>query len=323
MSAAEETNKQQVNNAHILEGGKEEAADDEMMCCASCGEAAVDDVKLKKCACDLVKYCSDGCRELHRPQHKKACKKRMAEIRDDKLFTQNEGGCHYGECPICCLPLPIDESKSGINSCCSKMICKGCSHANKKREGEQGLEHKCPYCREPLPDTEEEVDKNYMERAKVNDPIAIFKMGVKCRGEGDNEGAFEYWAKAAKLGDIGAHYNLSCLYRNGEGVEKDLKKQLYHLEEAAIGGHPQARNNLGYYEKMNGQINRAMKHYIIAAKLGYDGALDAVKMGFMDGVVSKEDFEAALRGHQAAVDATKSEQRDAAYKYYRQRNNQN
>jgi len=43
-------------------------------------------------------------------------------------------------------------------------------------------------------------------------------------------------------------------------------------------------------------------------------------MGFMDGVVSKEDFEAALRGHQAAVDATKSEQRDAAYKYYRQRN---
>ena len=30
------------------------------------------------------------------------------------------------------------------------------------------------------------------------------------------------------------------LYRNGLGVEKDEKKELYHLEEAAIGGHPDA-----------------------------------------------------------------------------------
>jgi hypothetical protein len=36
----------------------------------------------------------------------------------------------------------------------------------------------------------------------------------------------------------------------------------------------------------------------------------------MMGVVSKEDYAAALRGHQAAVDATKSEQRDAAYAFY-------
>jgi hypothetical protein len=33
-------------------------AEDNMMCCASCGIAPVDDVKLKKCACNLVKYCS-------------------------------------------------------------------------------------------------------------------------------------------------------------------------------------------------------------------------------------------------------------------------
>jgi hypothetical protein len=32
--------------------------------------------------------------------------------------------------------------------------------------------------------------------------------------------------------------------------------------------------------------------------------------------VSKEDFEAALRGHQAAVDATKSEKREEAYAFY-------
>jgi hypothetical protein len=37
----------------------------------------------------------------------------------------------------------------------------------------------------------------------------------------------------------------------------------------------------------------------------------------MNGFVSKEDFEAALRGHQAAVDATKSKQREEAEERYK------
>ena len=63
-----------------------------------------------------------------------------------------------------------------------------------------------------------------------------------------------------------------------------------------------------------------MKHFIIAAKLGDDGALEKVKKGFSIGIVSKEDFEAALRGHQAAVDATKSAQRAAAEERIKRRN---
>ncbi len=37
-----------------------------------------------------------------------------------------------------------------------------------------------------------------------------------------------------------------------------------------------------------------------------------LKQCYTDGHVSKEDFAAALRAHQAAVDATKSPQREAA-----------
>jgi TPR repeat protein len=90
------------------------------------------------------------------------------------------------------------------------------------------------------------------------------------------------------------------------------------MEEAAIGGHHVARFNLGCYEQRQSNYDRAIKHFIIAAKLGDDGtlALEELKQGFQMGVVSKEDYEVALRGHQAAVDATKSEQRDAAEKYY-------
>jgi TPR repeat protein len=137
-------------------------------------------------------------------------------------------------------------------------------------------------------------------------------MGEKCQREGDHEGAFEHYSKAAELGNIEAHFNLSIMYQLGERIEKDKKKQVYHLEEAAIGGHPSARHNLGNHEFRNSRIDRAVKHYIIAAKLGHNESLGQVKWCFQRGFVSKDDYE-ALRGHQAAVDATKSEQRDAAY----------
>ena len=282
--------------------------------CASCGITGGDDVKLKLCtACKLLKYCSVDCQKNHRPLHKKACKKRAAEIRDDKLFTQHDES-YLGECPICCLPLPLDMSKSRINSCCSQRFCKGCEYANKMRELEQGLEHKCPYCREPMPKTKKEAEKMNMKRVKANDPLATFKMGVKCELEGDYSGAFEHYTKAATLGNMSAHYNLSVFYAEGEGVEKDEKKEVYHLEEAAIGGHAGARFNLGCYEGNRGRHERAMRHFIIAAKLGDDGALDRLKNCFRMGLVTKEDYAAALRGHQTAVDVTKSEQRDTAEK---------
>jgi hypothetical protein len=85
------------------------------------------------------------------------------------------------------------------------------------------------------------------------------------------------------------------------------------LEEAAIGGHPWARFHLGLHDARSGRVKRAMKHFIIAANHGLDDALEEVKQGFVHGVVSKEDYAAALRGHQAAVDATTSVQREKTY----------
>lgn len=64
---------------------------DDMLCCASCGKAEVDDAKLKKCAaCKSLRYCSVRCQREHRPQHKKACKKRVAELRDELLFRKHK-----------------------------------------------------------------------------------------------------------------------------------------------------------------------------------------------------------------------------------------
>ena len=291
-----------------------EAAADIMLCCASCGIAEVDDIKLKDCDdCDLVKYCSDKCQRDHLTEHEKACKERAAELRDDILFRQPESS-HHGDCPICFLPLPIDMKKSRLYACCSKLVCNGCEHANILRELNKKLHPQCPFCRHPAPKTEAEADKNNMKRIAVNDPFALREMGVRCYRDGDFQGAFEYLTKAAELGDVEAHHHLSILYRNGQGVEKDKKKETYHEETAAIGGHPKARHNLACYEGRNDRIDRAVKHLIIAANLGYDDSIQELKKCYAHGLVSKEDFAAALRAHQAAVDATKSPQREAAQK---------
>mmetsp|Transcript_22373 Transcript_22373/g.45083 ORF Transcript_22373/g.45083 Transcript_22373/m.45083 type:complete len:106 (+) Transcript_22373:252-569(+) len=49
--------------------------------------------------------------------------------------------------------------------------------------------------------------------------------------------------------------------------EKDEKKEMYHLEKAAICGHIEARYNLAICEKMYDRIYRAVKHWIIAANV--------------------------------------------------------
>ena len=65
----------------------------------------------------------------------------------------------------------------------------------------------------------------------------------------------------------------------------------------------------------NGRVDRAAKHFIIAAKLGHDNSLESVKFLYKAGHVSKDDFEVALRGHHAAIAATKSPQREEAYEF--------
>ena len=281
--------------------------------CACCGIAAIDAVKLKLCngGCDLVKYCSNDCQENRREQHEAACRKQKAELHNKKLFTQPDIS-YLGECPLCCLPLSIDSSKSTMMGCCSKIICKGCEYANQKREDEQGLERRCVYCREPTPKSMAEYNKRVMKRVKKNDPVAMIDMGKKHYHEGDYRKALEFHRKAAALGEIAAHFCLGDLYYNGNGVEKDVNKAIHHLEQAAIGGHTAARQLLVDHEQKNGRYERAAKHLIINANLGCEESLQHVKTSYIRGICSKEDYAAALRGYQAAVNETKSAEREEA-----------
>ncbi len=291
------------STAGIVDAEVETEVAETNVCCANC-DIAGGDINLKKCAaCGLVRYCNVECQREHRPRHKKACKKRGKELHDQELFTQPDE-THLGECPICFLPLPLDPSKSGFGSCCSNVICKGCDYANDISGGGD----RCPFCREPATNMKE-FRKRLTKRVKANDPAALRHMGATCYTEGNYDAALEYFTKAAKLGDLAAHYKIGVMYWQGEGVEKNEEKAVYHFEIAAIGGHPGARHGLACIEGRNGNIERSVKHFIIGANLGCVFAMKKLWKHYSDGNITKKDLDATLRSHQAALDAMKSEQR--------------
>ena len=275
--------------------------------CTSCGISEIDDIKLVPCDdCDLVKYCSDECQRDHKSQHENECNKRAADLRDELLFKQPESS-HWGDCPICMIPLPLDWRFVSYQ-CCSKRICKGCVRIILMRETDAST--CCPFCRTEAT-TDEEDDNLRMKRIEAKDPNAMVHEGVLQYKKGDYDTAFEYYRKAAELGNIKAHFKLACLYHHGEGIEEDEEKEIHHLEQAAIGGHPDARYNLGFEEWKRGNNERAVKHWVIAATQGHDDSLTMMMEGFKDwGFVQKEDLATALRAHKAAVDATKSPERE-------------
>ena len=290
-------------------------------CCASCGKEEGEDINLKACvACKLVKYCNRECQIAHRPQHKKACKKRAAELHDGALFKDPPPP---EDCPICCLPLPGTE-ETMFRACCGKVICDGCCFAAMEGDCERGKKQEdigmCPFCRmPPVHLDEEEVArvKKVMERGNADaySQLALCYSTVSNGVPQDYTKANELYLKAGELGDAVAYYNLGQSYKNGLNVDRDDQKAKYFYELAAMRGEVNARYNLGMIEGRAGNHGRAMKHLLIAAKSGNKLSLDKVKDGFGAGLVAKDEYEQALRAyHERQVEA-KSEARDKAVKY--------
>ena len=285
--------------------------------CANCGkEEDGDNNSLKFCgACKLVKYCSAACQKAHRPMHKKECNQRAAEIYDEKLFQDHPP---REDCPICMLPLPLNDMKSVFKLCCGKLICKGCIHEMKK-----GGKEICAFCRSPSPTSDEDRVKRVTKligngNAKAFNTLA----GYYAHGrEGLSQNwakAIELWLRAGELGCASSYHNLGLVYYNGEGdVEVDKKKAKHYYELAAMKGCVSARYGAGVIEGQAGYILRAKKHFIIAAKAGHEGSLDMVKKGFMNGpglLITKDEYANTLRSYQKSINEMKSDMRDQAAK---------
>ena len=284
--------------------------------CANCGKGEESSGDLKACtACKLVKYCNRECQIAHRPQHKKACKKRAAEIHDERIFKEHP----REECPICMLPLPVASLCLGLGttfySCCGKNICNGCIYEMDERGG-KSMEL-CPFCKASPAESDEDELKRVKRLTKAGNFYAYYALGTWYdygdRGiPQDWAKANELYLKAGELGSSEAYYNLGIAHENGRGVTIDKKRARHYYELAAMIGDVEARHNLGMMEGQAGNYQRAYKHLLLSAKAGRKESLDMVKEGYMGGRVTKEEYANTLREYQNSQDEMKSDARDKA-----------
>lgn len=174
----------------------------------------------------------------------------------------------------------------------------------------------------PISSDIEEINR-YKKRMKLNDAEAFFMLGgAYARGElglqEDMSKALELWNKAADLGSCMAHYSLGIMYNIADGVERDLDKAIHHWKLAAMGGHEMARQHLGTSEIQSGNIDRAIKHFMIAARSGEKDSLKIVGDGYKAKQVTKDEYASTLRAYQETNDGMKSKQRDKAHNAYQQ-----
>ena len=280
--------------------------------CASCGKEGGN---LNICnKCKLVKYCNAACKKKHRSKHKKACERRVAELHDEELFKEHPP---REDCPICFQPLPLDTIESTFHACCGKIICNGCNYAIGKEARGRGKIGLCAFCRVPYPTSAEEDIKRTRKLMENDNAYAFYVLaGYYARGEmgmpQDFAKANELYLRAGELGCAVAYHNLGNSYRIGRGVEVDKKKAKHYYELAAMNGDVYARHNLGWMEGKAGNYDRAYKHLILAAKAGHKLSLDKVKKGFMNGMITKDEYADTLHTHQKIQDEMKSDDRDKA-----------
>jgi len=170
------------------------------------------------------------------------------------------------------------------------------------------------------------------KRIEANDAEALITMGNFYRhGQfglpSDRDKAMELWQKAAELGSAHANFRIGFKYMCSDqslfGWHWIRKNARHHYEIAAMKGHTEARHELGRFESCPFECNmpRATKHWIIAAKAGYNGSMEEIKKLFLagNGEVTKEEYAQTLREWYDACAEMKSDQRDEADNWRRQR----
>lgn len=280
-------------------------------CCSACGKESN---HLKTCGgCNLVKYCDATCQMNHRPQHKDECKTIAAKLFDEVLF--NTPILPREECPVCFLPHGFANDECYL-PCCGKNLCAGCMYSL----GVVGTSTlSCPFCRSIEFGTWRDGKSLLDKKVKANDARSMHLVAYyHSVGENgypfDPRKAIELWSKAASLGNMDAHYWLGNSYYTGDNnVVKSIKRGLHHWGQAAILGDVSSRFSLGSHEaKVTGNMERAVKHWSIAASAGQKKALDDLKELYMKGYMTKAEFEVVLRAHKDSADGMNSEQRTKA-----------
>ncbi len=116
----------------------------------------------------------------------------------------------------------------------------------------------------------------------------------------DTAKAVECVKKAADLGNGHAFYELSQLHRK----KHDAEEYLVCLQKAAKLGSFEAHVEKADIALKRENKKKAMEHYKVLASAGSiqysQNAIDHLKAGYMEGLVTKDEYASSLRAYQSA-----------------------
>ena len=116
-----------------------------------------------------------------------------------------------------------------------------------------------------------------------------------------------FYARSADLGFSTAHGHLGVIYDEGG----DMKKMRYHYEAAAVAGNEVARFDLGCMEFNDGNMERAIKHWIVAASAGHYQVMRHLNLCVEKVHVSRKSIDSTLAAYNYSCAEMRSKARDA------------
>ena len=234
---------------------------------------------------------------------------------EQRLMASGHERTEGDACSICFLLIELRVNEhSKMNFCCMKRLCDGCILEAQRR----GMNNTCPFCRTPVPADDASQLAMMKKRVDKVDAEAITLLGDEYY-HGDLLGlakdvpqAIELWTEAAELGSLDAHNQLGIVYYTGDGIEEDKTRGTHHWQQAAMEGHVESRDYLGFVESKNKNYDLAVQHWMIAAKMGHEKSLNNIKSMFKEGHATKAQYAEALLGYRDASEEMKSPQREEA-----------
>jgi len=86
-----------------------------------------------------------------------------------------------------------------------------------------------------------------------------------------------------------------------------------------MGGYVYARHNIGAMEGRAGNVDRALRHFMIAVRDGDSHSLKKIQEMYGYGFATKDMYDEALQYYQSYLDEVKNDQRDEAAEAYDQK----
>jgi len=239
------------------------------------------------------------------------------------------------ECPICFVPLPIDDKATFYRPCCGKIICKGCIadqiHMLMRDSGDEMQEeminplNKCMLCRTEAHGNSHElnmkaahngwreamvrVGKYYLRDARHN---SFDSVETRRKKVADKQTGIDWLRRASHAGSGKAAEKLGDLVLETpcQGCA-DLLDAHRHFRRAVKLGRVQAYVKIGNIELNRGEVASAMDNYRKAAICGVksEGLVKVLKRGFMDGYITRDEYFSTLFKHYKANDEMNSESR--------------